>query len=260
MNNPLNCVRNAKTLNVYDRFVGLLKKFYITRKVFFHSQRLEGDGYYLDKCDHDQVDVVVAVPVAGQFFKFKGERLENYLSREEVEMIFGIEPFELADYLRYSCDTMLKFVLEAEQDAARVEKDLRVFMPEIDMKLFDESWAPAKQVLRYIKNYTTAEETTQLEKVMNICFDKPVYDAIRLARYDHSRGNSNEHKEALLVVLRHYNDGDIKLDRYPVSYLDLYRWLSGFASPEVLYEIRTRKEYMFNQQERTWFSRASSKL
>lgn len=260
MNNPLNCVRNARSLNVYDRFVGLLKKFDVTRKIFFHAQRLEGDGYHLDKCTPEQVDVVVAVPVVGQFYKFKGARLENYLSRDEVEAIFGIQPFELADYLRYSGDTMLKFVLEAEQDAARVTKDLQLFVPDIDMKLFDDAWAPAKQVLRYIKNYTTAEENTQLEKVMNICFDKPVYDTIRLARYDHSRGNSNEHKEALLKVLRHYNDDTVVLDTYPVSYLDLYRWLAGFASPEVLYEIRTRKDYMFNDRERTWFNRASTKL
>lgn len=259
MNNVFNCVRIARKLGVMDRFTGLLKKFDVTGRIKFHSQRLEGNGYYLESCDADKADIVVAVPVAGKFFEFRGERQENYLGRDEVEEIFDIDLCDLEAYLKMNATYMLSCIAEADASAEKVLKDLHLLVPEVDPAQFDPKWVPAEQVLRYINNYTSPEETTQLEKFMNIALERTQYHAIRLARYDYSKGNSNAHREELLKVLRNYNDGVITLDRYPVSYLDLYLWLAGVAKPETVYEIRTRLDYMFTDVERNWFLRAVTK-
>lgn len=259
MNNVFNCVRNAHRLGVMDRFTGLLKKFDVTGRIKFHSQRLEGNGYYMDSCEADQADVVVAVPVSGKFFVFGGERQENYLSRDEVADIFDVELCDLESFLKMNAAYMLKCITEADAAAEQVLARLHVLVPEVHAGQYDNAWISAKQVLQYINNYTSPDETTQLEKFMNICLERTQYNAIRLARYDYSKGNSNEHRNALLKVLRNYNDGVITLDRYPVSYLDLYLWLAGVATPETVYEIRTRLDYMFTDVERNWFLRAVTK-
>lgn len=259
MNNVFNCVRNAHRIGVMDRFTGLLKKFDTTGRIKFHAQRLEGNGYYMDSCEADKADVVVAVPVSGKFFEFGGERQENYLSCDEVAEIFDIDLCDLEAYLKVNATYMLNCIAEADVAAEKVLKDLHVLVPEVNPEQFDPSWVAAKQVLRYIHNYTSPDETAQLEKFMNIALERTQYHAIRLARYDYSKGNSNAHREELLKILRHYNSGVIALGRYPVSYLDLYLWLAGVAKPETVYEIRTRMDHMFNEEERNWFLRAVTK-
>lgn len=259
MNNVFNCVRNAHRLGVMDRFTGLLKKFDVTGSIQFHSQRLEGNGYYMDSCEVDQADVVVAVPVSGKFFEFGGERQENYLSRDEVADIFDVELCDLEAFLKMNASYMLKTIADADASAAQILARLHVLVPEVSAKQYDTEWVTAKQVLRYINNFTSPDETAQLEKFMNTCLERAQYNAVRLARYDYLKGNSNEHRNALLKVLRNYNDGVITLDRYPVSYLDLYLWLAGVAKPETVYEIRSRLDYMFTDVERNWFLRSAAK-
>ena len=153
---------------------------------------------------------------------------------------------------------MLTFFQDAERRNAQDLEELHERIPMFEESMIVPEWYTPRDLLRYVSNYTSPEETGSMEKYIRLALSTEQYQTIRLARYDDSLGNGQRDYNELVALLNTTSRSlqKVVLDRYPVSYRDLYRWCMRCASPDVEYEVNTRFNHMFNFNERMWFGNA----
>lgn len=258
MNNPINAARTAKSLGITDRFLGFLTEYFAGGTLYVFEQNLVDGGYTLTKCDIDKADCVSAVDLSGKNYTFDRGVEANYLNVQEVAEIFDCPLETLRTYLQNNTAPMLTFFHDAERRNAQDIEELQERIPMFEESMIIPEWYTARDLLRYVSNYSSPEETGSMDKYLRIALSTEQYQAIRLARYDDSLGNGQRDYNALVTLLNSTSRSlqKVVLDRYPVSYRDLYRWCMRCASPDVEYEVNIRFNYMFNFNERMWFGNA----
>ena len=252
MNNVIQIVKSVIANNQANAFTKFVMAAVSSETIFFLEQRLVEDGYDLVVTTPEQADVVAGSDLSGRY-KF-GVDVSGAIEVGTFYEWFG-EGATFKD-VQISGERAVKIIAEHYNRNRNVANELRVLVPVLNQDTL-EPWVTAAEVLRYVKNYATGVEAHDIEKRLGYFTETSQFKAVRLARYDDSRGNSNADRNEVMRILSICNDmSKFTLDTYPVSYRDLYKWLMGIASEEVNYLIAKAGRGFFTELEYEYFMSA----